>query len=207
MTRATFYFDLGSPYAYLAAERLAGERLVAERLVAERVAVVLPEPVAWQQVSLGALFKLAGRSSWSLGDPERRRAGIAEVERRAALYGLPPVRWPEPWPSNYLFAMRACTYAFQVGLGREFALRAFRASFQQGQDLGVPEHVLALAGEVGLEPEAVREATQDPGVKLALRAATEAGHGIGVFGVPTFAVGEELFWGEDRLEDAVAAAR
>jgi 2-hydroxychromene-2-carboxylate isomerase len=201
MTRATFYFDLGSPYAYLAAERLAGERLVAGR-----VAAVLPEPVAWQPLSLGALFKLGGRSSWSLGDPERRRAGIAEVERRAELYGLPPVRWPEPWPSNYLFAMRACTYAFQVGVGREFALQAFRASFQHGHDLGVPEHVLALAGEVGLEPRTVREATEDPGIKLALRTATEAAYGIGVFGVPTFAVGEELFWGEDRLQDAVAAA-
>jgi 2-hydroxychromene-2-carboxylate isomerase len=210
MTRATFYFDLGSPYAYLAAERLAGElpaeQLAGERGVAERAVVAPPDSVAWQPVSLGALFNLAGRSSWSLGDPERRRAGIAEVERRAELYGLPPLRWPEPWPSNYLFAMRACTYAFQVGVGREFALRAFRSSFQHGHDLGLPEHVLALAGEMGLEPGAVREATEDPGVKLALRTATEAAHGIGVFGVPTLAVGEELFWGEDRLQDAVAAA-
>jgi 2-hydroxychromene-2-carboxylate isomerase len=117
------------------------------------------------------------------------------------------VCWPEPWPSNYLFAMRACTYAFQVGLGREFSLRAFRAAFQEGHDLGVPERVLALAGEVGLEPGAVREATQDPAVKLALRAATEAAHGIGVFGVPTLAVGGELFWGDDRLREAAAAAR
>ena len=195
MRRATFYFDLGSPYAYLAAERL----------VAGPVADALPEPVAWQPVSLGALFKLAGRSSWSLGDPDRRRAGIAEVERRAELYGLPPVRWPEPWPSNYLFAMRACTYAFQAGLGLEFALRAFRASFQHGHDIGVPEHVLAVAGEVGLEPRTVQEAVQDPEIKLALRTATEAAHGIGVFGVPTLAVDDELFWGEDRLADAAAA--
>jgi len=193
MTRATFYFDLGSPYAYLAAERIAGEE-------------VLPgELVAWQPLSLGALFKLAGRSSWSLGDPERRREGIAEVERRAALYGLAPVRWPEPWPSNYLFAMRACTYAFQVGQGIEFSLRAFRAAFQQGHDLGVPERVLAVAGEVGLDPRAVADMTQDPQVKLALRAATQDAHEIGVFGVPTVAVGEELFWGEDRLLDAAAA--
>jgi 2-hydroxychromene-2-carboxylate isomerase len=197
MTRATFYFDLGSPYAYLAAERIAGEEVLPGELVA------MPEElVAWQPLSLGALFKLAGRSSWSLGDPERRREGIAEVERRAALYGLAPVRWPEPWPSNYLFAMRACTYAFQVGQGIEFSLRAFRAAFQQGHDLGVPERVLAVAGEVGLDPRAVADATQDPQVKLALREATQAAHETGVFGVPTLAVGDELFWGEDRLEDA-----
>jgi 2-hydroxychromene-2-carboxylate isomerase len=192
MTRATFYFDLGSPYAYLAAERIASDD-------------VLPEPVAWQPLSLGALFKLAGRSSWSLGDPERRRKGMAEVHRRAELYGLAPVRWPEPWPSNYLFAMRACTYAFQVGQGIEFSLRAFRAAFQQGHDLGVPERVLHLAGEMGLDQRAVEEATQDSEVKLALRAATQDAHELGVFGVPTLAVGDELFWGEDRLQDAAAA--
>jgi 2-hydroxychromene-2-carboxylate isomerase len=188
VTRATFYFDLGSPFAYLAAERVADE--------------VLPEPVTWQPLSLGALFKLAGRSSWSLGDPERRREGIAEVQRRAALYGLPPVRWPEPWPSNYLFAMRACTFAFQQGLGQQFAVRAFRDSFQHGHDLGLPECVLRVAGEVGLDRRAVEDATQNPEVKLALRAATQDAHELGVFGVPTFAVGEELFWGDDRLEDA-----
>ncbi len=190
MTRATFYFDLGSPYAYL---------------TAERIAEVLGESVVWQPLSLGALFKLVGRSSWSLGDPGRRWDGIAEVQRRAELYGLPPVRWPEPWPSNYLFAMRACTYAFQVGHGIEFSLRAFRAAFQQGHDLGLPERVLHLAGEVGLDPRAVEDATGDPQVKLALRAATEAAHELGVFGVPTVAVGGELFWGEDRLQDAAAA--
>jgi 2-hydroxychromene-2-carboxylate isomerase len=193
MTRATFYFDLGSPYAYLTAERIAGDDVLPE------------ESVAWQPLSLGALFKLAGRSSWSLGDPDRRRDGIAEVQRRAELYGLPSLRWPEPWPSNYLFAMRACTYAFQQGLGPEFAIAAFRAAFQQGHDLGVPERVLHLAGEVGLDQRAVEQATQDSEVKLALRAATQDAHELGVFGVPTVAVGDELFWGDDRLQDAAAA--
>jgi len=191
VTRAIFYFDLGSPYAYLAAERLADD--------------VLPEPVTWQPLSLGALFKLAGRSSWSLGDPERRREGIAEVQRRAALYGLPPVRWPEPWPSNYLFAMRACTFAFQQGCGHEFTLGAFRAAFRHGRDLGEPEHVLGVAGEVDLDPREVEQATGDPVVKAALRTVTEEAHERGVFGVPMVVVGEELFWGDDRLEQAALA--
>ncbi|HEY3828767.1 MAG TPA: 2-hydroxychromene-2-carboxylate isomerase [Solirubrobacteraceae bacterium] len=190
MSRATFYFDLGSPFAYLAAERLDE---------------VLVESPVWQPVSLGALFKANGRSSWALGDARRRQAGMAEVERRAGSYGLPSVRWPDPWPSNYLFAMRAATFAFQLGRGRELTLRCFRASFQDGLDLGLPEHVLGVAAEAGLDPEAVAEATRDPEVKLALRAATEVAHGCGVFGVPTIAVGDELFWGDDRLPDAAAA--
>src|ERR1700728_760648 len=153
---------------------------------------MLGEDVQWLPLSLGALFKLAGRSSWSLGDPDRRRDGIAEVQRRAELYGLPSVRWPEPCPSNSLFAMRACTYAFQQGSGPEFAVGAFRAAFQQGHDLGVPERVLHLAGEVGLGQRAVEEAPRDSEVKLALRAATQDAHELGVFGVPTVAVGDEL---------------
>jgi 2-hydroxychromene-2-carboxylate isomerase len=187
MAQVSFYFDLGSPFAYLAAERIHQ---------------VLPEPVSWQPVSLGALFKLAGRSSWSLGDPDRRHAGMAEVERRAQQYGLPPVRWPEDWPTNYLFAMRVATYAFQIGHGREFTMSALRQAFQAGHDLALAEHVLQAAAEVGLDPQIANEAANDPEVKLTLRTATETAHKLGVYGVPTIAVGEELFWGDDRLQDA-----
>lgn len=189
MSEAIFYFDLGSPYAYLAAERLHE---------------VLAEPIRWQPVSLGGIFKLAGRSSWSLGDPERRRSGMAEVERRALAYGLPPVRWPEPWPGNYLTAMRAAIFAEKKGVGREFALQAFRGAFQEGQDLSIPERVFEAARDADLDPREVEEATREPEIKLALREATDAAYELGVFGVPTIALGDELFWGEDRLGDAAA---
>jgi 2-hydroxychromene-2-carboxylate isomerase len=190
MPQATFYFDLGSPFAYL---------------TAERIPEVLPEPVAWQPVSLGALFKLTGRSSWALGSPEGRQAGMAEVERRARLYNLPPVRWPDPWPSNYLYAMRAATYAFDVGNGRQFTIAALRHAFVHGHDLAIPKHVLQAAEQAGLDPRTVDDATRDPDVKLALRTATDAAHSLGVFGVPTIAIENELFWGDDRLSDAAAA--
>jgi 2-hydroxychromene-2-carboxylate isomerase len=187
MPRATFYFDLGSPFAYLAAERLHE---------------ILPEPVQWQPVSLGALFKLTGRSSWALGDPERRQAGMAEVERRAGLYGLLPVRWPDPWPSNYLMAMRAATFACRAGRGREFTACAFRGAFQEGNDLSISSQVLRVARDAGLNPQEVQEAVQDPEIKLALRQATDAAHTLGVFGVPTIVIDGESFWGDDRLADA-----
>jgi 2-hydroxychromene-2-carboxylate isomerase len=188
--RAIFYFDLGSPFAYLAAERLD---------------TVLPTTAIWQPVSLGAIFKATGRSSWALGDPLVRESGMAEVERRARAYGLPTLRWPDPWPSNYLFAMRAATYAFQLGCGREFTLAAFRGAFRDGHDLGLPDQVMRAAAAVGIKETAVADATRDPAVKLALRSATEAARARGVFGVPTIAVGDELFWGDDRLPDAAVA--
>jgi 2-hydroxychromene-2-carboxylate isomerase len=191
MPQITFYFDLGSPFAYLTAERLHE---------------ALPgQAVIWQPVSLGALFKRNGRSSWALGEPAGREAGMAEVERRAQSYGLAPMRWPDPWPTNYLYAMRAATYAFQAARGRPFTMAAFRHAFALGHDLAITEHVLRAAEQGGLDPRAVDEATRDPEIKLALRAATDAAHELGVFGVPTIAIDEELFWGDDRLTEAAAA--
>jgi len=190
MGGVTFYFDLGSPYAYLATERVLD---------------LLPA-VTWRPILLGGLFKLNGRTSWALGDYRRREAGMAEIEHRARRYGLPPIHWPDPWPSNYLFAMRAATYAFDAGRGEPFARQAFRAAFQRGRDLSIPAHVLDAAERAGLPRGEVRAATEDPELKSALRRATDDAHAIGVFGVPTVQVGDELFWGDDRLEDAAATA-
>lgn len=189
MPEITFYFDLGSPFAYLAAERLH---------------TLLFERVHWQPVLLGGLFKLTGRSSWALGDYRRRQTGMADIERRALAYGLAPMRWPDPWPADYLVAMRATTYAFSVGAGREFAMQAYRDAFQRGIQLTVPERVFESAARAGLDQRQVRARVQDTQIKQALRDATDAAHDRGVFGVPTIAIGDELFWGDDRLEDAAA---
>jgi 2-hydroxychromene-2-carboxylate isomerase len=192
MPDLTFYFDVGSPYAYLAAERVPG---------------LLGEEVHWQPVLLGGLFKLAGRSSWALGDDRRRQSGIAEIERRAQRYGLPPIHWPDPWPADYLTAMRMATFAFEQGLGRAFTRCATRAAFRRGRDLSIPAHVLDAAVEAGLDRDAAASAPADPRIKASLLEATHAAHARGVFGVPTVAVGDELFWGDDRLEDAAAHVR
>jgi 2-hydroxychromene-2-carboxylate isomerase len=192
MLRVIFYFDVGSPYAYLASERLH---------------LVLPEPVEWQPVLLGGLFKLTGRSSWALGDHQRRATGMAEIERRARRYRLAPMRWPDPWPSDYLRAMRAVTFAFAAGSGREFAHAAFRDAFQRGCDLGIVARVLDAAERAGLQRGDLQAAVEQPEIKQALQTATERAYERGVFGVPTIAVDDELFWGDDRLEDAAAHLR
>ncbi|HEX5309609.1 MAG TPA: DsbA family protein [Solirubrobacteraceae bacterium] len=190
MRQTTIYFDLGSPFAYLSVERARA---------------VLPGPVALRPVLLGGLFKLNGRSSWALGDPERRRDGMAEVERRARAIGLPPLRWPDPWPGDYLTAMRVATFAQQTGVLWDFVERAFHSAFAEGNDLSQPAHVLRAAAAAGLDAQAVEAAVAAPEVKSALRDATDAAHRLGVFGVPTMAVGEQLLWGDDRLEDAARA--
>jgi 2-hydroxychromene-2-carboxylate isomerase len=189
---ATFYFDLGSPYAYLTAERISG-------VFAERE---LPQP-EWQPVLLGGLFQRFERGSWA-NTPDRE-AGLAEVERRAASYGLPPLRWPDPFPGNSLTAMRAATYAKGAGRTVAFALAGFRQAFAGGRDLSDPENVLIAAAACELHPNAVGKAVQTAAVKEALREATERAGDLGVRGVPSIAIGDRVFWGDDRLEEAVEA--
>jgi 2-hydroxychromene-2-carboxylate isomerase len=191
--RATFYFDLGSPYAYLAAERISA--LFTEARLEQ------PE---WQPILLGGLFKRFGRDSWANGPG--RAEGIAEVERRAAAYGLAPLAWPEPWPGNTLTAMRAATFAKQTGRTVSFALAGFRQAFAAGRDLTDADNVLIAAAACELHPNAVEKAVGTDGVKRALVEATERAGVRGVRGVPSVVVGERVFWGDDRLEDAVAAA-
>jgi 2-hydroxychromene-2-carboxylate isomerase len=192
ISRPLFFFDLGSPYAYLAAER-----------VNALFAQACGEPPVWEPVLLGALFKRFGRDSWANG-PERA-AGLAEVERRAGGYGLPPIRWPDPFPGNTLFAMRVATYAKQTGRAVAFSLAAFRQAFAAGRDLSAPDNVLIAAAAAELHPRAVLAAAERDSVKAALREATERAGDLGVRGVPTVAVGGEAFWGDDRLEEAARA--
>jgi 2-hydroxychromene-2-carboxylate isomerase len=189
-TDITLLFDVGSPYAWLAAER------------AEQVLGAAP---VFEPVLLGGLFQLTGRSSWALGDAERRRTGMAEIERRAREYGLPPLRWPDPWPGDYLFAMRVATHARHEGAARAFALAAGRAAFTRGVDLSLPDAVLAAAADAGLDPARAAAAAQQPALKAELRERTEAWHARGAFGVPTVFVGGRAFWGDDRLESAARA--
>ncbi|MFI5027676.1 MAG: 2-hydroxychromene-2-carboxylate isomerase [Solirubrobacterales bacterium] len=184
---------MGSPYAYLTAERISGLFTDAE----------LEQP-EWQPILLGGLFQRFGRESWANG-PERED-GIAEIERRAAAYGLPELSWPDPWPGNTLFAMRAATFAKQTGRTVSFALAAFRQAFAAGRDLSEPENVMIAAAACELHPNALLKALDTEAVKRALREATDSAAELGVTGVPALVIDGEPFWGDDRVEEAVEAA-
>jgi 2-hydroxychromene-2-carboxylate isomerase len=186
-----FIFDVSSPYAYLAAERIDD---------------VLPVTPVWTPISFGALNRQTGKVPWSLRD-ETRDPGMRTVEARARERGLPPVRWPEGWPteSYSLLPLRALVFARDSGRDRELAHELFRTAFAEGVALNDLDVVAAAAGRCDLDREQLRAAVARQEVKDELRAATDHAHAIGVTGVPTVVVGEELYWGDDRLEDAARA--
>ena len=191
-TPSVFYYDLASPYAYLSAERISQ--------VFEDAGAELPEG---PPILLGGLFKRFGRSSWGIG-PERE-AGMSEVERRAQAYGLPPLRWPDPWPGNSLTAMRAAVFAKELGRAVSFSLAAFRQAFAAGRDLTEPDNVFIAAASSELHPRSLQTAIARDAIKQRLRQATDDAGDRGVFGVPALVVGDEVVWGDDQLEAAAAA--
>jgi 2-hydroxychromene-2-carboxylate isomerase len=194
--RATFFYDFNSPYSYLAAERISG--LFAEAGVEQ------PE---WQPISFGHLLQATGRRPWSF--EEDKRAHFAEIQRRADERGLPKVLYPGGWPiENYsLNPIRAATYAKESGRVVSFSLACFRQVFAAGRDMSDLDNVLVAAAACELHPNAVLKGIETQSVKDKLRAATEDAAARGVEGIPTVAVGETLFWGDDRLEEAVEALR
>ena len=189
-----FYYDFSSPYSYLAAERISGLFAEAE----------LDQP-EWIPISFGHVLKDSGRRPWSF--EEDRSEDFAEIQRRADERGLPEVLYPEGWPiENYsITPARAATYAKESGRVVSFSLAMFRQVFAAGRDLD--EDTVLLAGAAcELHPNAVTKALETASVKDRLKAATAEAIELGVGGIPTVAVGERLFWGDDNLEEAVQAA-
>ena len=149
------FFDLGSPYAYLAVERAPH---------------VLGPDTELAPLFLGPIFRLRGFGSSAHSDA--RDANVAEVERRAAAAGLPPVTWPPGWPPNTLQAMRAVLWAMRLGRGDAFVREAFRHAFARGADLGDIGAVRQVARAAGLPDTELEEAIADPAVKEELKQRT-----------------------------------
>jgi 2-hydroxychromene-2-carboxylate isomerase len=182
------YFDLGSPYAYLAVERAES---------------VLGRPVTLVPVLVGAIFGWRGHGSWALTG--ERAAGMAEVERRAREYGLPPMDWPPDWPANALSAMRCATWAARQRRLAQFAHVVGRRQWTEAADIADLDVLAACAEEAGLDAASMLEAIRAPELKEQLRATTERAWQAGVRGVPTVRIGTQMFFGDDRLEEAGAA--
>jgi 2-hydroxychromene-2-carboxylate isomerase len=187
MARARFFFGAMSPYSWFAAERIAA---------------LLPD-ARWRGVLAGAVFKANDRVSW--GTTERRAAGIRDCEARAAGYGLGPISWPQPWPTSDLLVARAMAFAELHGDLRSFALEAMRLCFLEGADLGELDSVLEAGRRAGIGDGELERGLAEQATKQALRRTTDEALALGVIGVPTVAIDEQLFWGDDRLEEAADA--
>jgi 2-hydroxychromene-2-carboxylate isomerase len=183
----TFYYDLSSPEAYLAAERSAG------------VLGTVPE---WQPV------RLSGLRAGEVG-PFRCAAEVdayrEDIGRRVVLYGLQPLRWPDEFPADVEWAMLAATYAKQIGRAVAFSLAAFRQAYAAGRDLGDPDTVMLAAAACEMHPAALTKGAALASIKRRLDEATDAAADAGVLEVPAVRVGTRVFHGDRELEAAAAA--
>ena len=187
---ATFYFDFNSPYAYLAAARI-------DELVPD---------AEWKPIAFAILLNEQGRLEEAMSrDPA---PVVAEVSRRLGERGLPDFNPPPGWPleSWSLLPLRAALFADESDCLREFCDAAFRRMFVEGRSLTELDTVLEAAAVAGLDAGQVERAVERPDIKQRLKDNTDEALARGVPGIPTVVVGDEVFWGDDRLEEAAAAA-
>jgi 2-hydroxychromene-2-carboxylate isomerase len=187
--RAAFYYDLRSPEAYLAAERILS---------------VLPIPAEWTPVrsaELPAADTLEGFRCATDAEAFRER-----IERLAQRRGLQPLRWPDPFPAEGDLALRAATYARQIGRAVAFSQAAFRQAFAGGRDLASMDTVLIAGAACEMHPSAIVKAVQLRSVTGALADATALAVQRGVRDVPALWLPDgRVFHGDAELDTAAAA--
>lgn len=182
--RAEFLFDLCCPFSYLTAER-----------VDRAVGKVIWTPASATSLRCGSL------------DPEAEVEAVRRAaEERAAELRLPLV-WPDAWPAEVPAAMRAASFAAECGRGAAFVLAAGRLAFCGGFDLEDPEILAEAAAAAGIGMagclRAIGEVRRDGAVEIAGRRLLAAGADR----LPALRLGRALYWGEDRVAQALAAAR
>jgi 2-hydroxychromene-2-carboxylate isomerase len=181
-----FFFDYASPYSYLATEQVEA---VAKRTGAE---------IRWRPFLLGAVFKATGNVPPVTNAHKAMYLG-KDLADWARYLGLPEFQLPSAFPVNSLKANRLGLVAAEHGSIVPFTRAAFRAAFVEGKDVGDPSVLAELARGVGLDPEKALAQAESQEIKDALRRNTEEAVSRGAFGAPTFFVGDQMFFGNDRL--------
>lgn len=180
-----FFFDYGSPFSYLADTQLAA--------LAQRTGAT----VVYRPMLLGAVLKETGNAS-PMAVPAKGRYMGVELQRWAKHYGVPFVvnRF---FPMNTIQLMRGAVAAQQEGCFAEYHRAMYPAFWIDSANLGEPEVIRLVLIKAGLNANLLLARIDEPDVKEQLRLNTEEAVRRGVFGAPTFFVGEEMFWGNDRL--------
>ena len=186
-----FWFTMGSTYSYLSVMRLADlERSSGIRF-------------RWRPFHL--LVILQEMKHVPFADKPAKSAYMwRDIERRAAMHGL-PVSLPVPYPAKQsIMANLVAIVGMRQGWGVDFVRAAYRRWFQLGQETGSEPNVSESLRDIGQEPQSVLALANATDATAALIAETEVAKKLGIFGSPTFVVGRELFWGDDRLDDAIS---
>src|SRR4029077_5115127 len=191
MPTVDFFYEFASTYSYIAAMRIAP--------LAESAGVTL----RWRPFLLGPIFKAQGwdTSPFNLY-PAKGRYMVRDCERQCADLGL-SFRLPEPFPQNALLASRVALAGLDEGWGEDFSRAAYRAEFAENRNIGDPAVVADIVRALGHDAATALGRAQSDDIKGRLRANTEDAQRLGIFGAPSFIAGGELFWGNDRLEQAL----
>ncbi|HWH90126.1 MAG TPA: 2-hydroxychromene-2-carboxylate isomerase [Pseudomonas sp.] len=183
-----FYFDLGSPATYLAYTQLP-------KICADTRSELIFIPML-----LGGVFKATGNASPAM-IPAKGRYMFQDLDRFARRYGV-QLRFNPHFPINTLVLMRAVTgiQLHQPQRFPEFIDCLFKALWMEGRNLNEPQTIAAVLTEHGFDPQQVLALTNDESVKAALKENTETAIKRGVFGAPSMFIGNQLFFGQDRLD-------
>ena len=189
-----FFYEFASTYSYIATMRIAP--------LAEAAGVTL----RWRPFLLGPIFKAQGWDSSPFNlYPAKGRYMVRDCERAATALGL-TFRLPEPFPQDTLLAARVAVVGLEGGWGEEFSRRVYRAQFAEGCQIGEAQVIGEIVNALGQNGAAALVRAGGDDIKGRLRANTEEAQRLGIFGAPSFIAGGELFWGNDRLEQALAFA-
>lgn len=195
MPTLDFYCDFASTYSYITAMRITP--------LAQSAGVT----VRWRPFLLGPIFKAQGwdTSPFNLF-PAKGRYMMRDCARQCADLGI-AFALPEPFPQHSLLAARVALAAFEQGFGEDFSRAVYRAEFSEGRNIGEPAVIGDIVQALRHDGAAASARAQSDEIKTRLRAETAEAQRLGIFGAPSFIAGGELFWGNDRLEQALAFAR
>jgi len=185
-----FWFSTGSTYTYLSVSRLPE--------IARKTGVRFN----WRPFGVRAIMREQNNVPF-VGKPVKTAYMWRDIARRAAMYGL-PIKMPVPYPlKEFDLANRLAVLGLAEGWGIPYVQASYRRWFADGQEPGLEPNLSASLAEAGQDTKRAVERSEGDDVVELYEAATEAAKKLGIFGSPTFVVGNELFWGDDRLDDAI----